>query len=144
MRVSVVATGIDDEAIVTQQTVVEPARRAAEAPLMRRPVLQAPAPVVRPEPPREPAPQPVRTPAYEEPRPSFANDVEPERRERGGGFSLFGWKKPEAREEEPQLSDFHVDDTPQPAAPRDDQPRDPSLDEELEIPAFLRRQMNPR
>ncbi len=31
MRVSVVATGIDDEAIVTQQTVVEPARRAAAA-----------------------------------------------------------------------------------------------------------------
>ena len=145
IRVSVVATGIDDEAIVTQQTVVEPARRAAEAPVMRRPVVQTAPPVVRPEPPREPAPQPVRTPAYEEPRPSFANDIEPERRERGGGFSLFGWKKPEAREEEPQLSDFHVDDTPAPSpAPRADDPRDPALDEELEIPAFLRRQMNPR
>jgi len=85
----------------------------------------------------------VRTPAYEEPRPSFANDIEPERQR--GGFSLFGWKKPEPREEEPQLSDFHVeDDTPPPAREDDPAHRDPNLDEELEIPAFLRRQMNPR
>src|SRR5690606_41544351 len=45
MRVSVVAPGIDDEAIITQQTVVEPARRAAET-TPRRPVV----------PPREPPP----------------------------------------------------------------------------------------
>src|SRR5690606_38666434 len=99
MRVSVVATGIDDEAIVAQQTVVEPARRAAEAPLRR--------PAVNPPRAPEPAPQPApRTPpAYEENRPRFANDVEPERR-KDGGFSLFGWKKPEARIEEPPASAY--------------------------------------
>ncbi|MBX9747345.1 MAG: hypothetical protein K2X34_10620, partial [Hyphomonadaceae bacterium] len=116
---------------------------AAEAPVVRRPVV----PPRAAEPAREPAPQPVRTPAYEEPRPSFANDIEPERRPKsgGGGFSMFGWKKPEQRDEEPQLSDFNVDDDIPPPARQDDQaPRDPSLDEELEIPAFLRRQMNPR
>src|SRR6185295_17175443 len=84
MRVAVVATGIDDEAIVTQQTVVEPARRASEAPV-RRPAIPP-----RAEPVREPAPAPMRAPAYEEPRPSFANDdVEPERiAPQRGGFSL--------------------------------------------------------
>jgi cell division protein FtsZ len=136
IRVSVVATGIDDVAIVVLLTVVEPARRAAEAPV-RRPVVPP-----RSEAAREPAPQPMRTPAYEEPRPSFANDVEPERRTERGGFSLFGWKKPEPREEEPELSDFHVDEEPTPH--REETPRDADLDEELEIPAFLRRQMNPR
>ncbi len=143
IRVSVVATGIDDEAIVTQQTVVEPARRAAEAPVRR--------PVVAPRPPvSAPAPEPVRE-SYEEPRPSFANDVEePEPRRQGGGFSLFGWKKPDAREQEPQAApyrDFNLDadeSEPQPRRAHQDVVRDPSLDEELEIPAFLRRQMNPR
>ncbi|MFN3464419.1 MAG: cell division protein FtsZ [Terricaulis sp.] len=144
MRVSVVATGIDDEAIITQQTVVEPARRAAET-TPRRPVV----------PPREPPPRPIREPAYDEPRPSFANDEEePVRRpaaqtppaKSGGGFSMFGWKKPEAsRDEDPR--EFNLD-APDPAPvshrAQDDLARDPSLDEELEIPAFLRRQMNPR
>src|SRR5690606_33343418 len=73
MRVSVVATGIDDEAIVAQQTIVEPARRAADAP-MRRPYVSK-----RPEVPTPPAPEPLQEP-YEEPRPSFANDVGPEPR----------------------------------------------------------------
>jgi cell division protein FtsZ len=137
IRVAVVATGIDDEAIVTQQTVVEPARRAAEAPI-RRPVVPT-----RPEYAREPAPQPVRTPSYEEPRPSFANDVEPEQRRQksGGGFNMFGWKKPEPRDDEP-VREFNLDDDIPP--PREEDVRDPALDEELEIPAFLRRQMNPR
>jgi len=142
MRVSVVATGIDDEAIITQNTVVEPARRAAET-TPRRPVV----------PPREPPPRPVREPAYDEPRPSFANDEEePVRRpaaqtppaKSGGGFSMFGWKKPDAsRDDDPR--EFNLD-APDPAPQRaqDDAARDPSLDEELEIPAFLRRQMNPR
>jgi cell division protein FtsZ len=151
MRVAVVATGIDDEAIVTQQTVVEPARRAAEAPL-RRPTLPP-----RAEPVREPAPQPVRE-AYQEPRPSFANDIEPpapvavdrrrnESNSGGGGFSLFGWKKPEqqpTRDEEPLYRDFGDEDVPAPRRAHEDVVRDPALDEELEIPAFLRRQMNPR
>jgi cell division protein FtsZ len=135
MRVSVVATGIDDEAIVSQQTVVEPARRAADAP-PRRPYVSAR---------HEPRPAaPAREP-YDEPRPSFANDVEPERR---GGFSLFGWKKPEPREDEDaSLGEINLDEVePAPPRPRlpDERARDPALDEELEIPAFLRRQMTPR
>jgi cell division protein FtsZ len=135
MRVAVVATGIDDEAIITQQTVVEPARRAAEAPVRR--------PTVSPRP-RVPAREPEQArETYDEPRPSFANDEEPERRQ-GGGFNLFGWKKPEARNDEPALGDFNVDDDLPPARSHEEQARDPSLDEELEIPAFLRRQMNPR
>jgi cell division protein FtsZ len=143
MRVSVVATGIDDEAIVTQQTVVEPARRATEAP-PRRPVVTPRAPEPAPLA-STPAPAPMRE-TFEEPRPRFANDVEPERREQRGGFNLFGWKK-ETREE-PPLSDFGTlpeteDDLPPPPT-RDERVHDPALDEELEIPAFLRRQMNPR
>jgi len=141
IRVSVVATGIDDEAIVTQQTVVEPARRATEAPVRR--------PVVTPRPEPIPAPEPVRE-TYEETRPSFANDLEPEPR-RGGGFSLFGWKKPEPRDDVPtSFREFNLDEPavePEPAQPRrahEDIVRDPALDEELEIPAFLRRQINPR
>lgn len=142
MRVSVVATGIDDEAIVTQQTLIEPARRASETPVRR--------PVVTPRPPaaaREPEPAPPPRETYEEPRPRFANDAEPPRRS-GGGFNLFGWKKPETRDEDTSLADFGVVEEPAPeqapAPRRAEEPRDPSLDEELEIPAFLRRQMNPR
>ena len=146
IRVSVVATGIDDEAIITQNTVVEPARRAAET-TPRRPVVQPRADIAR-----EPPPRPIREPAYDEPRPSFANDVdEPVRRpapqpqpaKSGGGFSMFGWKKPDSsRDEDPR--EFNLDaPEPEPRRTQDDA-RDPSLDEELEIPAFLRRQMNPR
>jgi cell division protein FtsZ len=139
IRVSVVATGIDDEAIVAQQTIVQPARRATEAPMRR--------PVVTPRPDQAPpkhAPAPVD--GYEEERPSFANaraanDAEAERR----SFSLFGWMRPSA----PATNNPAVNREPQaPArevlAPQAEEPRDPSLDEELEIPAFLRRQMNPR
>jgi len=150
IRVSVVATGIDDESIVTQQTVVEPARRAAEAPMRR--------PMVTPRPEVTPALEPVRE-RYEEQRPRFANDEVVEPRRSSGGFNLFGWKKPDPRDEEPQTSyrDFHIDEEEEidvppvqqqpPASPRrahEDVVRDPALDEELEIPAFLRRQMNPR
>jgi cell division protein FtsZ len=141
MRVAVVATGIDDEAIVTQHTVVEPARRASDS-VPRRPVVHP-----RPVPAR--APEPVHE-TYEEPRPSFANDPDPEpepRRGGGGGFSLFGWRKPEPRDE-PPLAEINLDEgfgelEGEPRN-RDDRVRDPALDEELEIPAFLRRQMNPR
>jgi cell division protein FtsZ len=144
IRVSVVATGIDDEAIVTQQTVVEPARRAAEAParrpLVTRPIEQA----------RESAPRPAPRENYEEPRPSFANDDIPERRPAassgGGGFNLFGWRKPSVPDDDgtsPFAEFGDTDGGPLPST-RDERVRDPSLDEELEIPAFLRRQMNPR
>ncbi len=141
MRVAVVATGIDDEAIVMQQTVVEPARRAAEAPI-RRPHV----PTRAPEPVREPAPLAVRS-SYEEPRPTFANDddipLPPERRT-SGGFSLFGWKRPEPRDDDTAMREINLDDDPAPRRAHADVVRDPALDEELEIPAFLRRQMTPR
>ena len=139
IRVSVVATGIDDEAIVTQQTIVSPARRATEAP-MRRPVVQP-----RPEPSRAPTPVDAD---FGEPRPSFAspsaaaNDLEAERQR----FNLFGWMRPSAPPDDEPASYREAEDEPRsqaPEAPRE-QPRDPSLDEELEIPAFLRRQMTPR
>ncbi len=138
MRVSVVATGIDDEAIISQQTVVQPARRAADTPAPRR----------FPAAPPQTAEQPPRPPTRIEPvdgfakRPTFANDDERK------SFSLFGWMKPPAPP--PGTSEFippppedeeEADDAP---PPRAEQPRDPNLDEELEIPAFLRRQMNPR
>ena len=59
---------------------------------------------------------------------------------------MFGWKKPEPRDDEPR--EFNLDapdpDIETPRRSRDEAARDPSLDEELEIPAFLRRQMNPR
>ncbi len=155
IRVSVVATGIDDEPIVSQQTIVSPARRAAEAPQIKRP---APRPEPRPAPvATNPARNPPLTDAdFGEPRPSFApstaaNDAEAERR----SFNLFGWMRPSAppaddttsyREEPfaaedddlPPLQPHHLE------AQRDEPVRDPSLDEELEIPAFLRRQMTPR
>jgi cell division protein FtsZ len=144
MRVSVVATGIDDEHIVAQQTIVQPARRAADAPIVRN---RAP---MRDEPVTRPSHERINLddePNYDEPRPSFANDAEPEAApdKRGGGFSLFGWMKPGStddaapapreREREPEA--------PRPRA-HEDVVRDPALDEELEIPAFLRRQMGPR
>jgi cell division protein FtsZ len=140
MRVAVVSTGIDDDAIVAQHTVVEPARRASDA-MPRRPAVHP-----RPVAPREP--EPAR-PVYDEPRPSFANDLEPEHEPRrsGGGFSLFGWRKPEPRDE-PPLAEINLDEgfgelEDDPLA-RNERVRDPALDEELEIPAFLRRQMTPR
>jgi cell division protein FtsZ len=129
MRVAVVATGIDDEHIVNQQTLVEPARRASEAPLRRPAVPQ------RGEPASAPAPEPVSA-DYEPARPNFANDIEEPRR---GGFLRFGWRKPEPR---PELQDYAAE--PQPRRAREDIVSDPALDEELEIPAFLRRQVNPR
>jgi cell division protein FtsZ len=140
IRVSVVATGIDDEAIVAQQTVVEPARRATEAPL-RRPLVTRPI---------EPAHEPAPREAYEEPRPSFANDDapagEPRRPAASGGFNLFGWRKPSVPDDDGSspFADFGDTEDGTPASARSERVRDPSLDEELEIPAFLRRQMNPR
>jgi cell division protein FtsZ len=149
IRVSVVATGIDDEAIVTQQTVVEPARRATEAP-MRRPLVTRPPGEL----PREPAARPAARESYDEPRPTFANDdipppvhvPEPRRQNTGGGFNLFGWRKPSVPDDDGSSPFAEFGETDEAALPstRDDRPHDPSLDEELEIPAFLRRQMNPR
>ena len=111
---------------------VEPARRAAEA-TPRRPYV-APRATETPR-----ALEPARD-AFEEPRPRFANDIEPEPRR--GGFSLFGWKKPEAREVEATPRTIDLDEAP--ARVLEPEAHDPALDEELEIPAFLRRQINPR
>ncbi len=130
IRVSIVATGIDDEAVVTMNTVVPPARKASD--------VYGAAPPRRLSPPIDDASMPVLTPiapppgAYDEPRPSFARAEE----ERAGkGFNLFGWMRggdgtaPEAPA---------VDRAPPPQEPA------PQMDEDLEIPAFLRRQMTPR
>jgi len=140
MRVSVVATGIDDEAIVTQQTIVQPPRRAVEAPPVRRkpeapPQTRAdqPAVVVR----TNDAPARVSERAFEEERPTFANDDEAQKR----GFNLFGWMKSGRDDEETPAS---LRDAATEANRREPEPRDPALDEELEIPAFLRRQMTQR
>ncbi|MGE0044692.1 MAG: cell division protein FtsZ [Hyphomonadaceae bacterium] len=122
IRVSVVATGIDDEAIVSQQTIVQPARRAAEAP-SRRFSLED----------RAAAFDSAASVYEEEERPSFAiAESEPERR----GFSLFGWMKSGQDDPPPPRRE--------PAGRQPQEPIDPALDEELEIPAFLRRQMNQR
>src|SRR5262249_47796560 len=144
IRVSVVATGIDDEAIVAQQTVVEPARRATEAPMRRPLVTRPPAEAAR-----EPAPRPPPRETQEEARPSFANDHIPEPRRpaaASGGFNLFGWRKPSVPDDDGSSPFGQFGDTEDLELPRtrDERVRDPSLDEELEIPAFLRRQMNPR
>ncbi len=145
MRVSVVATGIDDEAIVSQQTVVQPARRAADAPAPRRfpnaaaaaaaarEIDLSPPPAARGSTPIEPVD------GFGDQRPRFVNDPE----ERGKGFNLFGWMKPNP----PPVDPNAFAPAPEPdfdRRPADETLRDPNLDEELEIPAFLRRQMNPR
>jgi cell division protein FtsZ len=125
MRVAVVATGIDDEAIISQQTIVQPARRAAEGPAPRRFTLE------------EDAAYGSAAAEYEGERPSFAGaDAQGERK----GFSLFGWMRPGAPEgppaPAPRSEAPSVQDEP-PASSAD-------LDQELEIPAFLRRQMTQR
>ncbi|MGE0828143.1 MAG: cell division protein FtsZ [Hyphomonadaceae bacterium] len=141
MRVSVVATGIDDEAIVTQQTIVQPARRAGEAPAARRFAIDERASALE-----------AATDDYEETRPSFAlPDEQPERK----GFSLFGWMKSSESGEAPARSENGRGENGrgEPQAARQEPQRqdnarreeaDHSLDEELEIPAFLRRQMPQR
>jgi cell division protein FtsZ len=135
MRVSIVATGIDDEAVVTMNTVVPPARKAADiyGSPHRRPIAPAPeAPMLTPIAPAT---------GYDDPRPSFAREEQ-----RGGkGFSLFGWMKgPDGGQQQPGApapqEPLQIEHDPQPLAAEPPA----HLDEDLEIPAFLRRQMNPR
>ena len=124
IRVSIVATGIDDEAVVTMRTVVPPARKALDmyaAMPARRPLAETPV---------------LISPPIDDPRPSFARGEE----ERAGkGFNLFGWMRGgdngAAPEAPPRAAIEHPPIVIDPA---------PQLDEDLEIPAFLRRQMNPR
>jgi cell division protein FtsZ len=134
MRVSVVATGIDDEAVVSQNTTVPHARRAADGyagPVAPRRNLGAP--LVEPSPAGADLEPSYEDEAYE-PRPTFSPDDRDDREKgRKGGFGLFGRKKPAEREQARAAEDRPV------AAPESG-----DLDEELEIPAFLRRQMTQR
>jgi cell division protein FtsZ len=134
MRVSIVATGIDDEAIVTMNTVVPPARKAADV----YGGLQQRRPPALDQMPPPPALTPIAPggAGFPEPRPSFARQKE----EKGKGFNLFGWM---TGAQEPA----HQPHPPQPPAVIEHEPMHddaPPNDEDLEIPAFLRRQMNPR
>ncbi len=137
MRVSVVATGIDDDDIIGQHTIVAPPRRAAPAPSAgtQRRLNQAAA---------------ERMAASEEAddRAPFARDSEADKR---GGFSLFGWMKNGQAAEPKKAPEKKAPEVPAPRAEEDvmlePQRRpalDSELDEELEIPAFLRRQVTPR
>ncbi len=131
MRVSIVATGIDDEAVVTMHTVVPPARKASDiygSTPPRRPIpVEAPAAALMPIPPG---------PTFDEPRPTFAREAE----RPGKGFNLFGWMRggdgaaADAPEAQPAPA----------AAPQQTPEASAQMDEDLEIPAFLRRQMAPR
>jgi cell division protein FtsZ len=132
IRVSVVATGIDDEAIIAQNTVVEPARCAAET-TPRRPVVQprATSRAIR---------RRVRCanrPTMNRAR-ALLNDIEPNvvrRRNsslrRVAAVSRCSVKKPEPRDDEPR--EFNLDapdpDIETPRRSRDEAARDPSLDE---------------
>ena len=135
MRVSVVATGIDDEQIVSQQTVVQPPRPRAEIGA-RTVATAAPAPEVAP-PVRE---TPTERPAFPAPAASApAPSPEPDRK----GFSLFGWMRGPGGHDEA----VEPDATPpldEPAPPRERPRLDQDAEDDLEIPPFLRRQMGPR
>ncbi|MBU6373188.1 MAG: cell division protein FtsZ [Alphaproteobacteria bacterium] len=129
MRVSVVATGIDDDHVVSQQTTVPPARRAAEG-------YAGPAAPRRP-----PVLDPVRRDveaSHDEPRPQFrGGDMEPAQpRRQGGGFSLFGFRL--GGEEAPRPAP-----APEPRRAEAEPAGEAPIDEDLEIPAFLRRQIQP-
>jgi hypothetical protein len=73
-----------------------------------------------------------------EPRPHFAVDSGIDKR---GGFNLFGWMRSSGDE---PVAPARVRVTDAGEAPEERAAPDPSLDEELEIPAFLRRQMTQR
>jgi cell division protein FtsZ len=136
MRVSVVATGIDDEAVVSANTVVPVARKHAEGytgPMAPRPpgAPPAPAPTYAPAPTISGGGAPA--PVYEQ-RPTFAAPEVAQDRRKPLGQQLFGWMRPN----EPVRA-------PEPATPPAQRAEgDPGEDEDLEIPAFLRRQINPR
>jgi hypothetical protein len=74
-----------------------------------------------------------------EQRPRFVQGGEQEKRQ---GFSLFSWMRP-GLQEPPAVPPVRVTTEPEPEAKRAPV-SDPALDEELEIPAFLRRQMTQR
>jgi cell division protein FtsZ len=138
IRVSIVATGIDDADIVAQQTVVPPAQKTAPrydaGPISQGAGVLAPAGRIGLTP----------ADALDDPRPSFAREADDDlRRDAAGGqagpggkgFSLFGWMRG-GETEGARLAD---------AAPRTETGGErPAGEDDLEIPAFLRRQMTPR
>jgi cell division protein FtsZ len=129
MRVSVVATGIDDEAVVSQQTIVPAARRAAEGyagPVTPRRSTTSAGPI-------DPGALRAEPLGGEDPRPNFRPEVYEPAAERKKGFSMFGWLRNGADEPPPVATPRARVEDPAPPA-----------DEDLEIPAFLRRQINPR
>jgi cell division protein FtsZ len=139
MRVSVVATGIEDDAVLAQNTMVPNARRSADgytgpvAPrrgLLEQTLLGEPMQPLDEEPAENYGDDP-----FLPTRPTFGPDVDEDEEEAprkgGGGFGWFGGKR--------KASD------PGPSETRRETPAaNPELDEELEIPAFLRRQMTQR
>lgn len=145
MRVSVVATGIDDDAVITQSTVVPNARRASDGyagPMAPRRNLGDSANGAFTGEVRR-APEEASYTDFEQARPNFAReDLDAERRKAspasGSGFSLFGWMGGKPHEQPPQP----VRERRPAAEPQT--PEEGALDEELEIPAFLRRQMTQR
>lgn len=125
MRVSVVATGIDDEAVVAHNTVVPAPRRATETFVSRpRPAMDANA-----------APAPREEVRVDTPK------VSEDAQERRKGFGWFGLLKN-------MTGGASEADRAEPPRPLEGEPSrrngDAPPDEDLEIPAFLRRQMTPR
>jgi len=129
MRVSVVATGIDDDHVVAQQTLVPQARRAADG-------------YSGPIPPRRPTAEQIQRGEshqnYDEPRPQFRREETDggERRRAGAGISLFGLRLGGDERRPPAPA-------PEPRAPEREVATEPAGDEDLDIPAFLRRQIQP-
>jgi cell division protein FtsZ len=138
MRVSVVATGIDDDAVLAQHTVVPNARRAADGyggPIApRRNIMDQAMLSGAIDPLGGPAEEGYADDPFVAERPSFgpAGQEEEEAPARKGGFGWFSKRKDEP---EPKIEPREQRRLPEP---------DAALDEELEIPAFLRRQMTQR
>jgi cell division protein FtsZ len=138
MRVSVVATGIEDDAVLQHSTMVPHARRAADGytgPVAPRRGLLEQTLLGEPMAPLDSDPaETYRDDPFLPTRPSFgAADEEEEAApaRKGGGFGWFGGRRKDA---DPGPSEQR----------REAAPSNPELDEELEIPAFLRRQMTQR
>ncbi len=135
MRVSVVATGIDDEQIVAQQTVVQPPRVRSDlgAAAASAPPAPAPAPI-------------AAQPAPSEPRPSFspAPTAVSEQERQDKRFSWFGWMRGGHGEDDAANAYHQADETAPTSPARERATGDSEEADDLEIPAFLRRQMGPR
>jgi cell division protein FtsZ len=136
MRVSVVATGIDDEQIVSQQTVVQPPRVRSD---LGATAASAP-------PAAAPAPAAAAVAPAQEPRPTFTPAPAPvsEQERQDKRFSWFGWMRG-THEGDEAANAFEPGAPDTQAPPARERPAVTSEEaDDLEIPAFLRRQMGPR